>query len=136
MKIAASSSLYFYQLLSVASAFVSLSQQSTTDLQACGSHRPLAHVKNGTLRGLHLTGFQQDIFLGVPFAQPPVGSLRLRHPARLNESWSGVRGAVSRSPSCPGYAGFDEGLLLGEGGHTRFWYLERLLTFGDLIQTA
>jgi hypothetical protein len=77
-------------------------------------HNPQVEIKNGTLRGLYLPAFDEDLFLGVPFASPPIGDLRLRHPAPYDEHWQHVRDATRRSPSCPGYAGFDVGLVLGE----------------------
>ncbi|KAK9772304.1 putative Carboxylic ester hydrolase [Seiridium cardinale] len=75
---------------------------------------PIVNVKNGTLRGYRLDQFAEDLFLGVPFAQPPVESLRFRHSKPISNGWDGERDATVRSPSCPGYAGFDEGLMLGE----------------------
>ncbi|KAJ0426885.1 carboxylesterase [Aspergillus carlsbadensis] len=79
------------------------------------THPPRARIQNGTLQGLHLPRFDQDLFLGVPFAQPPLHDLRLRRPVSLNESWRGIKRAVERSDSCPGYGGFREGLRMGEG---------------------
>ena len=76
---------------------------------------PQVKIKNGTLQGLHLPAFNEDIFFGIPFAAPPVGNLRLRRPQPYQTAWRGVRDATTRSPSCPGYAGFDVGLALGEG---------------------
>jgi hypothetical protein len=87
----------------------------TSGLPTCDGRPPIATTKNGTLRGFYLPEFHEDLFLGVPFAQPPLGDLRLRHPVSLNESWHGVRNATKRSLTCPGYAGFDKGLDLGEG---------------------
>jgi hypothetical protein len=76
---------------------------------------PQVTIRNGTLKGFHLPAFKEDIFLGIPFAAPPVDNLRLRHPIPYQNAWSGIRDATARSPSCPGYAGFDAGLSLGEG---------------------
>jgi cholinesterase len=76
---------------------------------------PQVKVRNGTLQGHSLPAFNEDVFLGIPFAAPPVGDLRLRHPLPYPDAWDGVRDATARSPSCPGYAGFDIGLALGEG---------------------
>ncbi|CAI6091975.1 unnamed protein product [Clonostachys chloroleuca] len=75
---------------------------------------PTASVQNGTLTGLHLSQLNQDLFLGVPFARPPVGDLRLRHPQSLNHSWEGDRDATRRGDSCVGYAGFAKGLNMSE----------------------
>ncbi|KEY73928.1 hypothetical protein S7711_07770 [Stachybotrys chartarum IBT 7711] len=64
---------------------------------------PVAQVRNGTYQGVYNAQYDQDFFLGVPYAQPPVGDLRLRIPHSLNESWSDSRQAVEYSPSCIGY---------------------------------
>ncbi|KAH8892227.1 alpha/beta-hydrolase [Thozetella sp. PMI_491] len=81
---------------------------------SCSKGHPTAVVRNGTLRGLNLPGYMQDLFLGVPYAEPPIGDLRFRHPVPYQSHWVGARDATVRSPSCPGYAGFDIGLSLGE----------------------
>lgn len=58
---------------------------------------PVVNIRNGTLEGYHLTNPAQDVFLGIPYAQPPVGSLRFREPQSLNETWEGSRAAVTYS---------------------------------------
>lgn len=57
-----------------------------------------ATVKNGTYSGLSLPAFDQEIFFGVPYAQPPVGDLRLRQSVALNSSFSGVKPLTARVP--------------------------------------
>lgn len=64
---------------------------------------PTANVRNGTLVGRYAPAYDEDYFLGIPFAQPPVGDLRFRPPQPLNESWSGERNATEYSPQCIGY---------------------------------
>ena len=64
---------------------------------------PTARVKNGTIVGTHSTSYDQDFFLGLPFAQPPVGNLRFRQAQSLNTTWSGVREAKSYAKHCVGY---------------------------------
>ena len=63
--------------------------------QSYGS--PTAQIKNGTYTGVHSAEYNQDFFLGMPYAQPPVGDLRFRNPASLNESWSDSRDAMQYS---------------------------------------
>ncbi|HEY3352580.1 MAG TPA: carboxylesterase family protein [Polyangia bacterium] len=40
-------------------------------------------------------------YLGLPYAAPPVGSLRWAAPAPVAECWSGVRDASAFGPKCP-----------------------------------
>jgi hypothetical protein len=64
---------------------------------------PTITVKNGTLRGVHSASWNQDFFLGIPFAQPPVGDLRFRWPQSLNTSYDGVLDATKYGYSCYQY---------------------------------
>ncbi|KAF2828339.1 carboxylesterase family protein-like protein [Ophiobolus disseminans] len=67
------------------------------------STAPTAHVKNGTYVGLHSAEYNQDHFLGIPYAKPPVGQLRFRNPVSLDQSWSDARPATAYSGACYGY---------------------------------
>jgi carboxylesterase type B len=64
---------------------------------------PTVSVINGTYYGVHSQYYEQDFFLGVPFAQQPVGDLRLQTPQSLNTSWTEERNATEYSPACLGY---------------------------------
>lgn len=64
---------------------------------------PTADVLNGTYYGVHNTLYDQDFFLGVSFAPPSVGELRLRIPQPLNTTWAEPRNATEYGPSCLGY---------------------------------
>lgn len=75
----------------------------------CPDDAPFAHTTNGTLCGIDLPTFNQTAFFGVPYAQPPVGDLRLRHPVPYNHTYSAYP-ANAQPASCPGYAGFDAGI--------------------------
>lgn len=76
---------------------------------------PVVTVRNGTLRGLHLPDFEEDLFLGIPFAEPPTGDLRLRHPIPYQSTWAGTRDATVRGLSCSGYTDPILNLSMGEG---------------------
>ena len=75
---------------------------------------PKTTIRNGSLNGLYLPAFDEHLFLGIPFAAPPIDDLRLRRPVPYPNSWNSTRDATIRAPSCPGYAGFDVGLVIGE----------------------
>jgi len=58
---------------------------------------PVASTKSGPLQGL--SKGPVDVFLGVPYAEPPVGALRWRAPVAV-KAWSGVRPATAYGSSC------------------------------------
>lgn len=51
-----------------------------------------ATVKNGKLEGIHNAKNNLNLFLGVPFAEPPVGDLRWKAPQPA-KNWTGVKNA-------------------------------------------
>ncbi len=56
---------------------------------------PRATTANGVVEGINDSDV--DIFLGIPFAQPPVGDLRWKPPQPVKD-WSGVRKASQFGP--------------------------------------
>lgn len=60
---------------------------------------PAAHVINGSIVGRHLPSFDQDLFLGIPFARVP----RLDNPLPLNDSWTSPLEATTYGPTCYGF---------------------------------
>lgn len=64
---------------------------------------PIAKTLNGSYYGVHNKVFNQDLFLGIPFAQPPLNELRLRPPVSLNTTWKGTRNATQYGYACYGY---------------------------------
>ncbi|KAL6238341.1 hypothetical protein BDW75DRAFT_237440 [Aspergillus navahoensis] len=64
---------------------------------------PTVTVKNGTYIGKHNANFNQDLFLGISYAQQPVGNLRFAVPQSLNETWPEPRDAKEYSDICVGY---------------------------------
>lgn len=55
----------------------------------------------GRVRGLreNVNGKQVDSFLGIPFAKPPVGDLRFKHPLPA-EPWEGIFNATEKPNTC------------------------------------
>lgn len=66
---------------------------------------PMAKLAYGTYHGKHNAHFNQDLFLGIPYAQPPTGSLRFAPPQPLVTSFEGPRNATEYGPLCIGYGG-------------------------------
>jgi len=64
---------------------------------------PTVTVSNGTYVGRYLPEYNQDLFLGMPYAQPPIGDLRFTVPQSLNTSWYGTKSAEEYSDECVGY---------------------------------
>ena len=60
---------------------------------------PVVSITGGKVRGLLLPKPDGAAFLGLPFAEPPVGDLRWREPAPV-KLWSGIREASDFGPSC------------------------------------
>ncbi|CAK5270089.1 unnamed protein product [Mycena citricolor] len=66
---------------------------------AVGASQPAVTIQNGTVRGVTLPELNQNLFLGIPYAQPPVGELRLRPPRSINASF-GTLDATAYGPHC------------------------------------
>lgn len=78
------------------------SAASATRLPRLSAHQdvPIGKSVNGTYSGKHVPAYNQDAFLGIPYAQPPLGDLRFRRPVSLNSSWDGTRDAKEFGYSC------------------------------------
>lgn len=64
---------------------------------------PRVKTINGTYEGAYLPDWDQDVFLGIPYAQPPIGELRYRWPQPINTTSEGVRNATEYGYSCMQY---------------------------------
>jgi carboxylesterase type B len=80
----------------------SVAATSTREPSAGGTaDRPVVEARSGRVRGITDQGAEE--FLGIPFARPPVGSLRWR-PPQPAEPWTGVRDAAEYGNRCPAKA--------------------------------
>ncbi|EKG20511.1 Carboxylesterase type B [Macrophomina phaseolina MS6] len=81
-------------------------------LPAAGQRTPSVDIENGTIVGIHNHVYDQDLFLGIPFAQPPIGERRFDLPHPINAKWNDPLRATSYGPACKGYSlnleGFDQ----------------------------
>jgi len=89
--------LIFFTLLGFHAAASSLFSQDVL------SSQPKVTIVNGTLAGRYLPDRDQDVFLGIPFAEPPVGELRFKRPRPLVKKWDGVLQATKFGPACYQY---------------------------------
>ncbi|PKS04870.1 hypothetical protein jhhlp_008234 [Lomentospora prolificans] len=55
------------------------------------------------IEGKYVASLNQDLFLGVPFAQPPLGGLRFQNPQSVNDVFEDVRDAKEYANSCLGH---------------------------------
>ncbi|KAE9547609.1 hypothetical protein FO519_009179 [Halicephalobus sp. NKZ332] len=63
---------------------------------------PLITTKYGQIRGFQFNterGFETEVFLGIPFAKPPVGELRFEKP-QPPVPWKEILEAKTRKPPC------------------------------------
>ncbi|XP_029411575.1 carboxylesterase 1E-like [Nannospalax galili] len=84
-------------------ALILVSLASYTAQAGHPSSPPMVNTVHGKVLGKYVTleGFTQPVavFLGVPFAKPPLGSLRFS-PPQPAELWSFVKNATSYPPMC------------------------------------
>jgi carboxylesterase type B len=64
---------------------------------------PTATTLNGTYSGIYNAIYGVESFLGIPYAKPPIESLRFSLPQSLNTSWENTRQAIQYGNQCVGY---------------------------------
>ncbi|KAE9549831.1 hypothetical protein FO519_006965 [Halicephalobus sp. NKZ332] len=84
------------------------------------NHDSIVKTKYGPIHGFQFEstgGFSSDVFLGIPFATPPVGDLKLEKPVPP-KAWSTPLEAKDHGPPCLTFPGY-----LNEGGQEDCLYL-------------
>jgi para-nitrobenzyl esterase len=83
----------FYSLLMAIGMLCQLNVMAQTN-----NYFPVqAKVENGVIEGLYDTKSSLQLYLGVPFAKPPVGNLRWKAPQPL-DNWTGVKETKAFGP--------------------------------------
>ncbi|XP_015791293.1 acetylcholinesterase isoform X1 [Tetranychus urticae] len=79
----------------------SLDQSSPTDEHSNEDSSLIVTTSYGALRGFKVSVLQRSIgvFLGIPYAAPPIGANRFRKPQPL-QSWNNIRDATRFGPQC------------------------------------
>ncbi|GFY56268.1 acetylcholinesterase [Trichonephila inaurata madagascariensis] len=85
-------------LLFIAQLYVTQARQSR-DVE---DESLIVQTTKGRVRGITLPtghGKEVDVFLGIPYAKPPVGKYRFRHP-KPTDPWTGIINATEKPNSC------------------------------------
>lgn len=69
-----------------------------TSILAIPFDESVVKTNNGPVQGIVADDYR--VFFGIPYAQPPIGSLRWSNPLPAS-SWSGVYNATVPGPACP-----------------------------------
>ena len=96
-------------LLLVFTSLVSIVTAYNTGLYKKWAPDVRVSTSNGTLRGYHSTHYNQDFFLDIPYAEPPLGPLRFRGSLPYGTTYQD-RDATSYGASCFNY---DSGSPIG-----------------------
>lgn len=76
---------------------------------------PVLELKAGQIRGKRESvsrGQDADLFLGIPYAQPPLGEQRFAVP-RPAKPWKGILDATKYAAHCPQGETLERGILAG-----------------------
>ena len=87
----------------LAAAAILIASSGGHALSTNPSSKTTVHIKNGTIVGKHVNSYAQDQFLGIPFAQPPIGDIRFDMPKHLNQTWTTPFNSTAYGPICINY---------------------------------
>lgn len=85
---------------------------------AVAQSAPTVKLQNGTVNGIKCSGTDVNSFLGIPFAQAPINTLRFAPPQPYNQTY-GSLDATKPPPACIQFnAAFSE-----SGAQSEDWYI-------------
>jgi carboxylesterase type B len=67
--------------------------------EAFNDDAPVINTKNGLIKGI--SDQNANMYLGIPFALPPVDDLRWREPIRAKAWYPNILNATNFKPACP-----------------------------------
>lgn len=82
---------------------IHLTASSSFALSQSTNAPPVVNTSVGSFQGTRLTladGSSQDIFYGIPYAQPPIGSLRFARPQPVNSTASTAHNNTTPAKEC------------------------------------
>ena len=86
-----SSLLQYVCLVGIMLSMPAAQAQQVSASRSTGAEKaPVVHVTGGRIAGIADTAHQLHIFLGIPYAAPPVGDLRWKAPQPV-KPWQGIR---------------------------------------------
>jgi len=85
--------MIFQCLLGLSGLLLSLGTSTAQDLDI--------HLPTGTFRGVSTLNGDVEKWLGIPFAEPPIGELRFKAPVTIAKRSSAFKNATTFGNACP-----------------------------------
>ncbi|CCH44433.1 Liver carboxylesterase [Wickerhamomyces ciferrii] len=94
-------------LISIYLFIISLSYSIASPILKRDTETPHVKLSNGPISGKYLAEYNQDAYLGIPYAEPPLNNLRFKPPISLQKTWSEVHQFNEYGDACFSASGSD-----------------------------